>query len=144
MAVQFNATLIGDKELLRKLANLEGRLRGDVSRKALNVGATPVLQAMRKTVPVGDTGNLRHSLGKKVKQYRSGVSIAVVGPRIPQGAHAHLLESGTKERRHKKTGRRTGRVVGIRWMERAFDESSPIASERMIAYVKARLDNLGI
>ena len=141
--VEIQLGIIGDKELVRKLLQLDTKLRSEISRAALGIGGTMMLQAMRKTVPRGRTGNLRRSLSKKVKQYPSGVSIAVIGPRIPMGAHAHLLEAGTEERVQQKTGRRVGRGPALWWMSKAFGASRSAIVQRMTTYLANRLRTLG-
>ena len=131
--------MVNDKELVRKLAKLSGRLSGTIARKALRSGSVPVIAAERQIVPV-DTGGLRRSITKKIRT-KNGRTYAVIGPALPEGAHAHLVESGTTER-FTAGGKSTGSVTGIRWMERAFEQSAPQASVEIERAIKDGLRNV--
>ena len=82
--VGFGIRLVGDKELKRafkQLARLDERKKNTIVRQALGKAAKPILKNARARVPV-ESGLLKKSLGVKTKTYRrSGVSIAVIGPR---------------------------------------------------------------
>ena len=71
--------LKGDKELKRLLKELGEKVAKRANRQGVNAGANPILRAARKSAPVA-TGLLKKSLIKKVKTYKSGNAVAVIGP----------------------------------------------------------------
>lgn len=99
------AQLEGGKELERALAQLGPRVARKWLRRAVNVGATPVLQSAREKSP-RESGLLAKSLDKKIKTYASSMTaVAIIGPRTDvagefEGAmrvpwrYAHLVEDG--------------------------------------------------
>lgn len=110
-------SLSGDKELKRKLQRISDAAERKVGRQALVQAARPIIQAAKANIsmkgasrkrrrefraagkPGSVTGNLRKSIGYRLKTYkRTGVMVLVLGPRWPQGAHGHLLEYGTAQR----------------------------------------------
>lgn len=133
---QLTLKLMTDKELIRKLERLDGRLRGSIARKAMRAASAPVIAAERQTAPV-DLGNLRQSITKKIRT-KAGRTYAVIGPAVPEGAHAHLVESGTKER-FTASGASRGSVTGVKWMERAFNQSAPQAIKEIEQKIKEGL-----
>lgn len=88
--------VVGDRELERKLQAMTRRVVGEGARKAVRAGSTPMLQAMKPTIPVGPTRNLQKSLRRKIKRnpkmpgnpYTANVFVAA--------QHAHLVRWGTK------------------------------------------------
>jgi len=136
--VQF--VLTGEKELKWMLESLPRKMSGPVVRKALREGSKPILAAARAAAPVGDTGNLKKSMspgrGIRIKTYRnSGVTLAVIGPSWPLGAHGHLIEFGTKLR-ETETGASRGVGPAIPFLRPAFDANVGRA-QRIIASVMA-------
>lgn len=129
----------GDKALqmaLRQLGDVVGkRAAGRVQRKALKAGGSPILMEAKRRAPrskrrVGDLsrpggrpGNLKRSLavsrGRRVRRYPRGNILAILGPQWPLGAHGHLVEFGTKQRRT-KTGASRGRMPARPFLEPAF------------------------
>lgn len=109
-----NFTLIGDKELKRKLDTLPDKVYKRVVRVASRKSMQPVAKAMKAKAP-RETGLLKKSIGLKVKGYkRAGIVVTLVGPRTgfktevivdtPNGPrkefrdptkYAHLVEFGT-------------------------------------------------
>lgn len=108
MSMTIQIDLTGLKEILAKLDGLAkpGKVRM-IYRKVLNAITKPVLKTAKSLVPER-TGQLRKSLGRKVRTYPgSGVTVGVVGPRfgfkieingksINPVHYAHLQENGTK------------------------------------------------
>jgi hypothetical protein len=104
--------------------------RNRVMRKVMNAAAAPVLKAMKAKAPTKRAqpvagyrgGQTKKSLGKKVKTYPTGTTVAIVGPRfgfrttVGGRAHdprmiAHLIDRGTKH------------SAGTYFMTRAYQES---------------------
>jgi len=110
-------SLSGDKQLQRKLQRISDYVETKLSRDALKQAAAPIIKAAKANIatkgasrkrkrefniggkPVSGTGNLRKSIGYRMKTYKtSGVLVLVLGPRWPLGAHGHLVEFGTQAR----------------------------------------------
>src|SRR5579864_477519 len=84
------ATIAGEKEVFAQLDALESKLRKQSLRKAVNAGSSIVLKAVKRRAPVevgggslgrARAGLLKKSLGRKVKAYKSGVVVGIVGAR---------------------------------------------------------------
>jgi hypothetical protein len=85
-------------------ANISARYLG----AALRAASKPALKQLRLLTPKGPTGNLRKSIATKVKRYKSGNAVALVGYQAAvgggpktQGFHQGFVEFGTKKRRTK-------------------------------------------
>lgn len=112
MAFSVAAKLEGLGPALGRLEKLRRGARGKILRKALNEGTKPVLSSAKGLAP-RESGQLRKSLGKKVKVYReSGAAVGLVGPR------SGFKRQVTVEKRKvsaviggKRTTRRIGAVV---------------------------------
>ena len=124
MANTTQLTLIGDKELLAAFGDLERRAQSGIVGKALRAASRPIVNAARDNLRAGNhkfTGNLIKSIGLRIKTYRKdGRTIAVIGPRWPEGAHGHLVEFGTGPRQTEK-GKSTGFMPATPFLRPAFD-----------------------
>lgn len=96
--------VVGIDQLTRRLKALESMPESRELAHAFRTAAFIAENAVYARTPVGKTGNLRKGL-KSDNLPRPEIG-AYVGIRAK---HAHLLESGTRERIQKTTGRRTGR-----------------------------------
>jgi len=83
---------------------------------ALRAASKPATAALRRLTPKGPTGNLKRSIATKVKRYKSGNAVALVGYQAARGGgskgrgfHQGFLEFGTKRRRTK------GRYASTYW-----------------------------
>ena len=97
--------VIGADRLPKALASLPVKMQRKAVRKALNFAATPIIKSARSLVPVDD-GDLKRSLGKKVKVAKrpeQGATLTI-GPRTKYAgqtpgkrpaSYAHLVEFGT-------------------------------------------------
>ncbi|WP_106831163.1 hypothetical protein [Parabacteroides pacaensis] len=88
-------------------------LRSGLSAAAnvFKVGGRRRLRARMKN-PAGVKGNLLRSFTIRVKRSKPG---ALSGFKVDEGAdgsHAWLIDQGTKERYHKKSGKSVGRIPG--------------------------------
>ena len=79
------------------LKKLPPTIKGPVLRQALRKGAQLILRDAKSRVPKG-TGGLKRALTTIVKEDKSGNIYVTIGANMPDGAHAHLVEFGTKER----------------------------------------------
>lgn len=70
----------GLKDVTDALKAVDKKLRKKLIRKAVGEGGKLILKRAKQLVPK-DTGLLKKSLGRKVKVYKNGVAVAVVGPR---------------------------------------------------------------
>lgn len=98
----------GVRDFVVTMNNLEGKIARSASRRALTKASTPTVKAARARVRK-ESGTLKKSLDKKVKTYvRSGVVVAIVGPRSGfkgeykgkvrrPSFYAHLVEFGTSK-----------------------------------------------
>lgn len=94
------------------------------SLRASRAGAKVIADAIRKTAPVGPTGNLRKRVGVAHKPKKTAT-----GPVIEAGSfapHSHLNEFGSRPRFH-KGGRFTGAMPASGFVRRAVASSSPAA-----------------
>jgi HK97 gp10 family phage protein len=74
------AKLDGYAEARSALDGLPKRVRAKAARKAVTKGSAPILASAKATAP-RETKALVRSLGRKVKTYRNGNAVAVIGAR---------------------------------------------------------------
>lgn len=132
MSAQFE----GFEELQKKLTALVKKVDGQQFDAAMMVAGEVMADEMRRLVAVDD-GGLKASIFVKPDKGRSQ-KIVRIGPRWPQGAHAHLVEFGTKARTTKPSRKkalfwagaahpmgmtRTGAMRARPFMRPAFDGS---------------------
>lgn len=97
-------TLHGDKELAAIIRTLPDKVQRKLLRRAVTKGSTPVLRRAKQLAP-RRSGLLRRSLKRKIKTYKGGVVVAVIGPdknvsgvvgkrKHTPGKIAHLVEYG--------------------------------------------------
>jgi hypothetical protein len=67
-----------------------------------------------------DKGNLKKSIAQKVYTTRRKAVAGLAGGKVKLGPHLHLVDKGTAERQT-KSGKRTGRVAGMNFMEQVFN-----------------------
>lgn len=124
---------------LKKIADVVDprgkRLAGGVVRTAIKAATAPVLKAAKKLIAgKKHTGNLWRSLavsrGRRIRRY-ARMLVAVIGPNWPMGAHAHLIERGTRNRKTSK-GENRGRMPKFPFLNPAFREKRA-ASQRIMA-----------
>jgi hypothetical protein len=134
--VRFN---IDDKVLLGKFQGLEKAMRVDVAKAGARAAAEVLVPPLKSGLPAAH-GFLRHSITHRVKRYRAGKIVLIVGPRskseyVSHGKvhkpskYAHLVEGG-----HRKRGRR-GRVPGSHRFE-------AITATRGAAAMRAAVDTI--
>ena len=112
--------LTGDVEIEKTLKQLADKAADRVARNALGAALTVVAKVMKKTAPVGTTGSLKASIGKRnEKGKRRGIYTAKAGINVGKRSkktekrlapHSHLVALGTKPRFRKSLG---GRFAGI-------------------------------
>lgn len=106
--------LTGDKALEATLAMLGGKAGDRVARNALGAGLSKVAKAMKQAAPVGKTGAVKASIGKRNEKKKTGVMEAKAGINVGKktkikgkfAPHAHLVALGTKRRQRKTIGGR--------------------------------------
>jgi hypothetical protein len=81
MPFKVGITLEGDKALRDAFSTLKRSLQKKHLRKAMNAAGKQLLWAVRGRTPKR-TGLLYKSLGRKVKTYKSGIVVAIVGARV--------------------------------------------------------------
>jgi HK97 gp10 family phage protein len=128
----------GDKKLLAMLRQLPKKAVA-VNRRAINVGTTPILRAVKAGVPV-DHGDLKQSMIKKVSNHGPNCSGIVgadadyVGENGEKPAkYDHLVEFG-----HVATD--GTQVSANPFMRNGWDEGYPEAQEKYEAALKAGIE----
>jgi len=117
--------LTGDKELEAMLKSLADKAADKIAKSALGAGLTVIRKAIKKAAPVGPTGNLKASIGKRLeKGKRGGVMTAKAGINVgkktkkekttgimARAPHAHLVALGTQRRSRKTLGGKFATIV---------------------------------
>lgn len=153
--------ITGYDELLKMLDRIDTALTGKIKREMVKAAGAVVAKRARDLVPVGDPADkpdlkaLRDTIAIEVRDYGLR-SLAVVGPALPAGAHAHNVEyghrivvgrraRGRKLRRTEDTRRDTASRARPRpFMRPAFDETQEAQLGAMAAMVQATLRELGV
>lgn len=118
--------ITGDAELEGKLRHLEMKVADRIAKSCLSAGLTVLARGMKKLAPVGETGALKASIGRRLeKGKRGGVFTAKAGinvgkisskqaakdlRRIAKAPHSHLVALGTKPRTRKTIGGKFGYI----------------------------------
>lgn len=100
MPYKIRGQVDGLRELVSSLHKLDTKVRKKTVRKMCAEAGKLILKRA-KSLAAKETGLLRKSLGRKVKVYRSGVAVAVVGPR--SDSKFRQLVTRTKNRRKPRT-----------------------------------------
>jgi len=90
--------------------------------KAYRRASKPLVRKAKDYAPRGRTGNLVHSIGVMAVPRDIAVLVGARKGGGSKGWHGHLVESGTKER-FRKDGSSTGRVIGQKFFERAYEQT---------------------
>lgn len=131
--IRFQIT--GATEIAKALQGLSSKIAQGIAMAAMETAVQPVVDAARNLTPVGETGELKRSIGFAVRQYRKGrLTFGVVGPRRGFGVadastktgttdpanYAHLVEYG-----HAIDGNVAGWVEAKPFMRPAWDTTAP-------------------
>lgn len=100
------AEIRGLDELGRKIDELIRRADGPEMRAAIMKAGEAVAEEMRLRVAVDDGGLKKSIMVAEGKERRRMKHMVKIGPRYPQGAHAHLVEFGTAARTTKPRKKR--------------------------------------
>jgi HK97 gp10 family phage protein len=106
-------------------------------RKALRAGAKVIQDEAQKRAPVGNYvggGKLKKQIkiraAKSKSKWAARMKVQIVGTGQEGDAfYGTMVESGTVERVQKKTGRRTGKVVGREFLHGAFNDRKSQAED---------------
>jgi HK97 gp10 family phage protein len=98
--IKFKIT--GEAEMAKALQGLPSKIKKDVAFAAMVAAVQPTVLAAKALAPVGETGELKKSIGFVVRQYRRGdVTYGIIGARRGFGTkktdpakYAHLVEFG--------------------------------------------------
>lgn len=154
--------LTGDKELRKRLLQLDEKLRKKEVQKILKKGSTVIQREVKKTAPKRTgSGRLQGSIAdleeKRPQQYKlpfkPGTAVRIVGPRRKgkkRAAYAHIIERGGRGGRYRspngfvvpvsgslariRTISRRG-TQGVRFIEKGFDAKAPQAEQAIFRYV---------
>lgn len=100
------ASIRGLDELGRKIDELIRKADGPMMTAAMMTAGEVVAEEMRAQVPVDDGGLKRSIIVTVGKERRRMKHLVKIGPRYPQGAHAHLVEFGTRARQTRPRGKK--------------------------------------
>ncbi len=131
--------------LEQKLRKLAVRSQRTVLRKGTRAASTPIMGKIRAATPVGPTGGLEKSIGRKFKFYRrSTTDVAVIGPRIGtnkkfKGFIGWIVEFGTKLR-STKAGKSTGRMPPNPFAKKAAESIFAKAGQAGVTALKKALE----
>lgn len=142
MAFQF---VIDTRQLEDNLKELPKAMGRTVLRNALKKAAKPIRDEASANAPHGPSGNLAKSIvittkrnGRTVRN-RRGVTIFVGADHIT-APHAHLVEFGTVERFHRKSGKSVGIMPQHPFFTRAFETMKSIAMDILLRELRVELD----
>lgn len=109
-------------EALRAIERMQKKASKEMIDNALEKGAEPILKAQETTVPVGDTGRLKRSLGKG-KKTGSGsnrkIHVGIQNAQDREVTYGYYQEHGTR------------RMSGKKWMKQAWNKSKSQANEEI-------------
>jgi len=83
----------------------------------------PLVNMARVTVPKR-TGNLMRSIGTVEVPKEIAIIVGTKTTGLHKGWYGHLMEGGTVQRFRKKKRGPTGKVIGTKFMERAYNSTS--------------------
>lgn len=127
--------ITGDKRLIATFRKLPERVGRSAVRKAVNFGATPIVQAARKRIP-RESGLSRKALNKRVKTYPANQGVvAIIGVRRDEGGtykgrrrvpqfYQHLIHDG-------HIARDGTFVPGSKYLDKAYNAALSTAQKRM-------------
>ena len=131
--------LTGADSIKRALSAFERELGatygGRVTREINQAGGRAAARVVRARTPTF-TGNLKRSVRVIARRSR-GTSTAstayytVIGFKLPEGAHALLIEGGTASR-VQRNGRSVGAVAATRFFTRALEVSKPLIFQAQV------------
>lgn len=159
MPWKIKARLSGLEAAIGRLDRLKKAVRNRVLRRAVTAASRVVLRAIKGAETARRSGQLRRSLGMKVKTYASGKVVGVVGPRKGYAAtwqgrpidpvyYAHLVEAGTRPHRLGagsllKKGQQRGAghpgTTAVRFMARGWAGAAAAARAKALALLEQGL-----
>ncbi len=139
MGLANNIEVVGVEGVVRALNLIQNQMYINVheNRDLKAKAGKPLLSELKRTSPVGETGNLKDSL-KVLKKIRS--RDAFIGADYKKGPHFHLVEYGF---RHYKDKKRKEGWEGIGFFRRAYDQTNEIVKSELIRLVKIEFDKIG-
>lgn len=130
-------TVAGITQLQRELKLLERGIR-KASRKAVNKGLTVLRRGVAAEAPVGESGFLKKSIGRRMEKSRGEEHSGKVGPGVGKrrkdtgtnaAPHAHLVALGTTDR-FTRRGARRGRMPANDFVGRGFRKTEAAAADK--------------
>lgn len=109
-------------DAINALSQLGKRVESKVTKEALKDGAEVILKAERSTVPIGDTGRLKKSLGvgkTYTKKRRTYIHIGILNAQEREVVYGYYQHYGTR------------RMLGKFWIDTAWKMSKEEAKEVM-------------
>jgi HK97 gp10 family phage protein len=148
---RFALHMTGFEELLSAIKHWPRRVQMDVVKPAVRAGERVIRAEAKKNLalttgggrhpthrgPDYKPGTLQKSFTRREHHYRGKVFVITTGPSWKRaGYHAHLVEKGTGERRHKTTGASCGSMPAFSYMLDAYishgDRAQIVMMEKML------------
>ena len=142
------------RDLVEGFAALPRNLAARTQGAALGRAIKPAVATLKRTTPVGPTGNLRRAVTSKTKRYpKKGIGVAMVGyikpgsGKIPSGRgkrkdlsyHQFLVEYGTKPRMT-KSGANRGSSTARMPVQMAWRSAEGIVKANLESELRVGLD----
>ncbi len=142
MAKIVDISILGDKQLQRKLRRLATQVQKKIVKKALREAGRPVLAAAQQKAPVGKSGRLKKSLKLRARKQRRGefgVEIRT-GTRTELGIAADASGFYPMSIEYGFTHARSGQKVPAQsFLRAAIDENARKAKTIIISEVRVGL-----
>jgi HK97 gp10 family phage protein len=132
--------MLGEIDLRQKLKKLPRHVGGTNLRQAVRSGARIIRKAAQSRVK-RKSGALARSLTEIVKEDRAGNVRGQVGARMPDGAHIHLVELGTRTRTT-GSGASRGFAPAQPFLRPAFDSNKDAAIREIGRVLKTKIQQL--
>ena len=121
--MEINFDLAGLKEFSDTLSKVTKAVGPDKVEPILLKGARKMASHLRPAAPVGPTGNLKKAvIAKKLQRYGRNPAPSIAAINRKKAPHAHLVESGSGPRYHKRTGRYVGVMPKNPWFQRTEEK----------------------
>ena len=145
-SIKDSISLLGDKELEKKLKRLPEQVAKKVLRPGISAGLTPVKNALTKNIRNSVKNGGQFKTGKAVKKYRKDNGIfgmvgvkkmserkfKLKGREVPFNVVLNILEFGSQKMNIKPKG----------FMRRARAESKSAAMSRVVAKTREKLKTI--
>ena len=131
----------GLDKLVRRFHKLERAygVRGELLEKSLLNAARIAKRRVQAEAPIGQTGNLRRGVVAKKFNYQiNNRPAAFCAMDYKIAPHAHLVEYGTPDERHWRSGKSTGQMPANPFFKRGILQAAPTVQR----YLKSQIQEM--